>query len=44
MSFLPAELSAPLLKVVKATSEFGKNTHENVGRLIKEIVGGLVIY
>jgi hypothetical protein len=44
MSFLPAELSAQLLKIVKGTSELGKNTHENVGRLMKEIVEELVIY
>jgi hypothetical protein len=44
MSFLPAGLSAQLLKMVKSASEFGKDTHQNVRRLMKEIIDELVIY
>jgi hypothetical protein len=43
MSFLPPGLSARLLRLIKAASEFGKNTHENVDRFIKEIGDQLVV-
>jgi hypothetical protein len=43
MSFLPPELSARLLGIVKAASEFGKNTHENVDRFMKEIRDQLIV-
>jgi hypothetical protein len=44
MGFLPAQLSAHLLKILEAASEFGKNTHENVDRLMKEIIDEVVIH
>jgi hypothetical protein len=43
ISFLPTELSARLLRMIKAASEFGKNTHENVDRFMKEIGDQLVV-
>ncbi|MGA2682822.1 MAG: hypothetical protein ABSF44_13600 [Candidatus Bathyarchaeia archaeon] len=43
MNFLPQELSARLLKTLEAASKFGRNTHENVDRFMKEIIDELVI-
>ena len=43
MNFLPTELSARLLKILEAASKFGRNTHENVDRFMKEIIDELVI-
>jgi len=43
MSFLPAELSARVLKLLEAASKFGRDTHENVGQFTKEILDELVI-
>jgi len=43
MNFLPLELSARLLRILEATSKFGRNTHENVDRFMKEIIDGLFI-
>jgi len=43
MDFLPTELSARLLKILEAASKFGKNTHENVDRFMKEIIDELVM-
>jgi len=42
MSFLPAELSARILRLLEATDKFGKNTHENVDLFMKEIIDELV--
>jgi hypothetical protein len=42
INFLPTELSAQLLKMLNAASKFGRNTHENVDLLMKEIVDELV--
>jgi hypothetical protein len=44
MNFLPTELSARLLKTLEATSKFGKNTHENADRFMKEIINQLIIF
>ena len=38
MYFLPAELFVRLLKILEEASKFGRNTHENVDRFIKEII------
>ena len=43
MNFLPTVLSARLLKTLEATSRFGRNTHENVGRFMKEIIDELIV-
>jgi len=43
MNFLPPELSARLLKILEEASKFGRNTHENVDRFMKEIIDELVI-
>jgi hypothetical protein len=43
ISFLPPGLSVRLLRMIKAASKFGKNTHENVDRFIKEIGDQLVV-
>jgi hypothetical protein len=43
VNFLPAELSALLLKTLEATSRFGGDTHENVDRFMKEIIDELII-
>ena len=43
MNFLPAALSALLLKTLEATSKFGGNTHENVDLFMKEIIHELII-
>jgi hypothetical protein len=43
MNFLPPELSARLLKTLEAASKFGRNTHENVDRFMKEIIDVLII-
>jgi hypothetical protein len=43
MNFLPAELSARLLKTLEATSRFGGDTHENADRFMKEIIDELII-
>jgi hypothetical protein len=43
VNFLPTEWSARLLKILRATSTFGRNTHENVDRFMKEIIDELVI-
>ena len=44
MDFLPKEFSARLLKILEATSKFGKNTHENVERFMKKIIDELLLY
>jgi len=43
VNFLPAELSAQLLKMLEATSRFGRDTHENAGRFMKEIIDQLIV-
>jgi hypothetical protein len=43
MNSLPTELSARLLKILGATSKFGRNTHVNVDRFMKEIIDELII-
>jgi len=43
MNFLPTELSPRLLKILEATSKFGRNTHENVDQFMKEIIDELII-
>jgi hypothetical protein len=43
MNFIPTELFARLLKMLEAASKFGRNTHENVDRSMKEIIEELVI-
>jgi hypothetical protein len=43
MDFLPAELSARLLKTLEATSKLGKDTHENVDWFMKEIIDELIV-
>jgi hypothetical protein len=42
VDFLPIEVSAQLLKMLNAASKFGRNTHENVDLLMKEIIDELV--
>jgi hypothetical protein len=43
MSYLPSEWSTCLMELVRATSEFGQNTHENVNLFVKRIIGKLVL-
>jgi len=43
MSYLPEELSAPLLRILGAASKFGENTHENVDLLLKKVFDELII-
>jgi hypothetical protein len=38
MNHLPVELVASILRLLKATDRFGKNTHENVDLLMKAII------
>jgi hypothetical protein len=44
MNFLPTELSARLLKTLKATSKFGRDTHENADWFMKEIIDELITF
>ena len=43
MNFLPAELSARLLKTLEATSRFSGDTHKNADRFMKEIIDELIV-
>jgi len=43
LKFLPAELSARLLKILQVTSKFGGNTHVNVDLFMKEIIDELAV-
>jgi hypothetical protein len=42
INFLPAELSAQLIKMLEAATKFGRDTHENVDWFLKEIIDKLV--
>jgi hypothetical protein len=43
MSYLPSEFSVHVSNLIEATSEFGKNTHENVDLFIKRIIKELML-
>ncbi len=43
MNYLPVELSAPILRMLKVTSKFGEKTHENVNLFMNKIIDEFII-